>query len=67
MGSCRVTQGAQPCICEDLEGWGWGEEAQEEGDFICIIMVDLFCLRAETNTTLLSNYPTIKKILIVQI
>ena len=45
--SCCVTQGAQP---GDV-GWGQGREAQDGGD-TCIIMADLRCCMAETNTTL---------------
>ena len=41
-------------------GWGEGREVQERGD-ICIIMTDLCCCMAETNTTLESNFPPIKK------
>ena len=53
-------------LCVDLEGWdgAWGgREAQEGGD-ICIIMTDLHCCTAETNTTLESNFSPIKKIII---
>ena len=39
---------------------GEGREAQEDGD-ICIIMADLHCCMEETNTTLASNFPPIKK------
>ena len=38
MGSCYITQGAEPSAPDDLEGWGDGwarREAQEGGD-ICI-------------------------------
>ena len=45
----------------DLEGWGAGREAQEGGT-IGIIMADLHCCMAETNTTLESNFPPIKKL-----
>ena len=41
-------------LCDHLEGWdgGWsGRDAQEGGD-IYILMVDLCCCMAETNTTL---------------
>ena len=36
------------------------KEAQEGGDR-CIIMADLHCCMAETNATLVSNFPPIKK------
>ena len=39
------------------EGW---EEAQE-GEDICLLIADSHCCTAEINTTLLSNYPQIKK------
>ena len=38
---------------------GVGKEVQEGGD-ICILMTDLCCCMAETNTTLYSNYSPIK-------
>ena len=41
-------------------GWGKGREAQKVGD-VCIIMVNLHCCMAETNTTLLSNFTQLKK------
>ena len=37
---------------------GWGVQ---EGGGICILMADSCCCMAETNTTLESNYPPIKK------
>ena len=37
-----------------------GREAQE-GEDICILIADLFCCTAETNTTLQINYSPIKK------
>ena len=30
-----------------------------KGGYMCILMADLCCREAETNTTLLSNYPQI--------
>ena len=42
---------------EMREGW---EEAQE-GEDICLLIADSHCCTAEINTTLLSNYPQIKK------
>ena len=45
-------------LCDDLEGrMGGGKEAQEGG---YIVMTDLCCCMAETNTTLYSHYPPIK-------
>ena len=41
-------------------GSGDGREAQEGGD-VCILKADSWCCTAETNTTLESNYPPIKK------
>ena len=66
MGSCYITQGAQPrvLLCDDLEGWdrsGEGE-AQEGGDMcvsvcICVcvcvcVCVYSCCCTEETNTAL---------------
>ena len=42
-------------------GGGEGREAQEGGT-IGTIMADLHCCMAETNTTLESNFPPIKKL-----
>ena len=45
---------ASSALCGDLGEWGrevGGEEAQEGGD-TCILMADLRCCTAETNTTL---------------
>ena len=48
-------------LCDDVEGWGGeGREDQEGGD-ICILKADLHHCIAETNTTLESNFPPIKK------
>ena len=53
VGSCYITQGAQPraLLCDDLERWdGGGEkEAQEEGDMciyvcVCVCMCVCVCL-----------------------
>ena len=41
---------------------GVEREAQEEGD-VGIIMADLCCCTAETNTTSQSNFPSIKNTL----
>ena len=39
-------------LCGDLEGWdGGGREVQEGGD-ICILIADLHCCSAKTNTIL---------------
>ena len=47
MGSCYITQGAQPraLLCDDLERWdGRGEkEAQEEGD-VCVCLCVCLCV-----------------------
>ena len=40
-------------------GWGLGRREIQEGGEVC--MADLHCCTAETNTTLKSNYPLIKK------
>ena len=40
-------------------GWGKGREAQEAG-YKCIIMTDLHCCMAETNTTLQNNFHPIE-------
>ena len=44
---------------KEEDGVGGWKEVQEGGD-ICILMADSCCCRAETNTTLYSNYPPIK-------
>ena len=62
MGSCCITQGAQPGVLWHLEGWDGaeGEGELQEGKHVCILMADSrFCV-AETNTTLESNYPPVK-------
>ena len=41
-------------------GVGSGRQDQERGD-ICILMADSRCYTAETNVSLLSNYPPLKK------
>ena len=47
-------------FCDDSDGGMWGEEDQE-GGYICIqIAVSLHCT-AEINTTLESNYTSVKK------
>ena len=46
-------------LCDDSGCWGGGglgREAQEEGDGF-IIMTDLHCYMAETNTALESSFP----------
>ena len=51
-------------LFNDLEGWdglGCGREIQEGGN-IYILMTDSFCHVAETDMTLLSNYPRFKKL-----
>ena len=53
MGSCCITQGTQPGLCNDLDAqiWGGGErEVQEEG-YVCILTVDSPWCMTETNTT----------------
>ena len=53
MGTCYVTQGAQPSALwrhpERCDGVGDGRNFQEGGD-IRILMTDLGCCMAETNT-----------------
>ena len=54
-------------LFNDLEGWdglGCGREIQEGGN-IRILMTDSFCYVAETNMTLLSNYPHFKKLTVL--
>ena len=49
-------------LCDSLDGWdgaGGGREVQEGGD-MCILMADSHCCMAETNTTMESNYLSIK-------
>ena len=47
MGSCYITQGAQPrvLLCDDLEGWDRGGEgeAQEGGD-MCVSVCICVCV-----------------------
>ena len=50
---------AQPGTLAKLEGMGEEKAAQEGGN---IITTDSCCCTAETNTTLQSNFPPIKKI-----
>ena len=40
-------------LCDDLEGWDWGEGGSEaqEGRHVCIHIADSHCCTAETNTT----------------
>ena len=52
-------------LCDHLEGWV--REDGREGDArgkrygdICICIADSVCYKAESNTTLLSNYTPIK-------
>ena len=54
MGSCCITQGAQPGALWQPRGVGWsgsGREVQEGVD-VCIPMADLCWRMTETNTTL---------------
>ena len=55
MRSCYITQGAQSgALWWPREvGRGDGREAQEEGE-TCVVMADLHCCTAETNTTLVN-------------
>ena len=39
----------------------WGGAGMQEGGDICILVADLHCCLAKTNTTLQSNFPPIKK------
>ena len=39
---------------------GVGQERGQEGGDLCIDIADSLCCTAETNMTLLSNYPSIK-------
>ena len=48
MRNCGVAQGAQPDLGDGMDR---GRETGEGGN-VCIIMVDLHCCMAETNTTL---------------
>ena len=45
-------------------GVGWGRKEVQEGGDICIPIADSCWCMAETNTTLLSNYPPIKNKLV---
>ena len=49
-------QGAQPGLCDNLEG----REGGSEGGDICILMADSRCI-AQTNTTFKKNYPGINR------
>ena len=51
-------------LFDDLEGWGsgGGRDAPERRN-ICILIVNSCCCTTETNSTLLSNYTRIKKVL----
>ena len=61
MGTCCIT-GAQlgALWWPRRVGLGWGGREAYKGD-TCIHIADSLCCRAETNTTLQSNYITIKK------
>ena len=57
MGSSRIAQGDQLCVCDHLEGWD--SEGGREGDArgkrygnIRICVTDTLCYKAETNTPL---------------
>ena len=41
-------------LCDDLDVWvrGRGGRLKREVIYVCIIMADLFCCTADTNTTL---------------
>ena len=40
-------------LCDDLEGQdGWGSQAEPKREEIYIVMTDLLCCMAETNTIL---------------
>ena len=57
MGSCCITQGAQPSALRQPKGVGWGggrggrEGVQEEED-ICTLVADPCCGMAEANRIL---------------
>ena len=53
-GNLLCMQGAQPGLCDNLEG----REGGSEGGDICILMADSRCI-AQTNTTFKKNYPSI--------
>ena len=47
MGSCYITQGAQPraLLCDDLEGWdGSGEREAQEGGDMCVYICVCVCV-----------------------
>ena len=46
MGHCSITQGAQ------LGALGWSRGSAQKGGDICVLIADLYCCTAETNTTL---------------
>ena len=53
VGSCYITQGACPGTLWWLRGVGLGEGREDQqGGYLYIIMTDLCCCIAESNTTL---------------
>jgi len=47
VGSCYITQGAQPraLLCDDLEGWdGSGEREAQEGGDMCVYICVCVCV-----------------------
>ena len=60
VGSWCIMQGAQPVILWQSRQVGWGEQEVQNGEDICVFMVDPSCCMSETNVTLQNNYPLIK-------
>ena len=56
--SCYITQEPSLVLCDDLEEWERGGEKSSRGRGYSIIMAELNCYTAESNTTLESNFPT---------
>ena len=62
MGSCYITQGAQPGARRQPRGVGWSGrwEGGSRGGDVCTPVADLCWYMTETSTTLLGNYPPIR-------
>ena len=68
VGSWCIPQGAQPDALCQLRGVGTAgaQGAEWESDSrrrdVCVLMTDSHCCMAETNETLVNNYPPIKQL-----
>ena len=60
VGSCCLTEGAQPGALWQARGVGWGGREVQEGGNVCMPVADSRWCMAETNTALYSHYPPIK-------